>query len=349
MSSNLSPDHVEAVFKCLLGRSPDGPIDPFLAMPTLDDLIQAVASMPEAVIRQRSGTLWNYDARFDALDVMRRHADPAPEPVAGRIVNYLGVSINPAVYPPLLAGREGTIEPLPLPANWHADIAEFAAALRAVDLATGRFRMLEMGCGWGCWILNTGVAARRKGLDVRLSGLEGDTGYVELANAGCLENGFAASQIDIRNAVAGPRSGVALFPRQEIGERAYGLQPIFHPTPAQVEEARSPDSRFRALDVLTISSLAGDGVLDLVHIDIQGGEADLVESCIEDFESKVAYTVIGTHSREIEGRLISTFLPRGWKLEVERPAIFSYEADGGRTLRIDGVQGWRNPRLRPDT
>jgi hypothetical protein len=40
------------------------------------------------------------------------------------------------------------VEPIPIPANWHADIAEWAAALRAVDLARGSFTMAELGCGW---------------------------------------------------------------------------------------------------------------------------------------------------------------------------------------------------------
>jgi hypothetical protein len=32
--------------------------------------------------------------------------------------------------------------------------------------------------------------------------------------------------------------------------------------------------------------------------------------------------VIGTHSKQIEGRLYDTLLSAGWKLQMERAAIF---------------------------
>ena len=81
----------------------------------------------------------------------------------GYVTNFLGVRIDPAFAPEALAGKAGTVEPVPIPANWHADIAEWAAALRAVELAGDTFRMIELGCGWGCWMNNTGAAARRAG------------------------------------------------------------------------------------------------------------------------------------------------------------------------------------------
>jgi len=57
----------------------------------------------------------------------------------------------------------------------------------------------------------------------------------------------------------------------------------------------------------------------------------------------VRYIVVGTHSRYIEGTLEKLFLNNGWLLEVDRPAISSLE-NGVQTLRVDGVQGWRNKR-----
>ena len=45
--------------------------------------------------------------------------------------------------------------------------------------------------------------------------------------------------------------------------------------------------------------------IDLLHLDIQGGEANLVRDCIRSLEAKVTDLVIGTHSRTIEGRLFA--------------------------------------------
>ena len=86
--------------------------------------------------------------------------------------------------------------------------------------------------------------------------------------------------------------------------------------------------------------------IDLLHIDIQGGEADLIVGCLPIISEKVVYVLVGTHSRQIEGRIMETLFQVGWKLEIERPAIFSLEA-GLPQITVDGVQGWRNPNLSP--
>jgi hypothetical protein len=88
--------------------------------------------------------------------------------------------------------------------------------------------------------------------------------------------------------------------------------------------------------------------IDLLHVDIQGGEADLVAGSLGVLADKVAYIVIGTHSRQIEGRLMDTLLGAGWTLEIERSAIL-VPGPSGPVVSVDGVQGWRNPRLLPAT
>jgi hypothetical protein len=100
--------------------------------------------------------------------------------------------------------------------------------------------------------------------------------------------------------------------------------------------------------MITLSDVIGHhSRLDLLHLDIQGGEADLVESCLSVLDQHVAYLVIGTHSREIEGRLFAILLGSRWRLEIERPAIIALDSDRPSTT-VDGVQGWRNLDLVPD-
>ena len=61
-------------------------------------------------------------------------------------------------------------------------------------------------------------------------------------------------------------------------------------------------------------------------------------ACLPVCVEKVAYLLVGTHSRQIEGRIMDTLLPAGWVLEIERPAIFSLDS-GAPEIRVDGVQG----------
>jgi len=117
---------------------------------------------------------WHYASTFDAQEVMHRHAVANPRPREGLLVNFLDVAIEPEVLPTVPTPLAGLVEGVPIPANWHADIAEWGAALRAVDLAGPRFTMIELGCGWGCWVNNMRAAARATGRDGRVSGVGGD-------------------------------------------------------------------------------------------------------------------------------------------------------------------------------
>jgi hypothetical protein len=102
-----------------------------------------------------------------------------------------------------------------------------------------------------------------------------------------------------------------------------------------------------ALRMISLRELVADAArIDLLHVDIQGGEYDLVAGSLPVLKERVAYIVIGTHSRQIEGQLMAVLLREGWILEMERPALLSVGASPAVT--VDGVQGWRNPWLSPD-
>lgn len=345
--STVSAEQVDAVFQSLLGRHPESEatVRHYQNLGDLGRVIDTVAGSVEAQARKKESPLWHYNSQIDALSIIKSHANPHRHAVQGRLVNFVGTIIDPAVYPPLLRGRENQIEDVPIPSNWHADIAEFAAALRAVDLAKETFRVLELGCGWGCWLLITGVAARTRGLKVDLIGAEGDAGHVAFAERGCAENGFSPDQYRILRGIVGAKPGQALFPKQEHAGESWGLEPVFD---ASEDEAKAAavSGKFDVLPVLTLDSLTGDGkAIDLLHIDIQGGEAAFIESCLPALTKLVRYIVIGTHSREIEGQIMSNLRAPDWVLEIERPAIVQLTAGGGRTTMIDGVQGWRNALL----
>ena len=296
-------------------------------------------------LRHRSSSPFeHYHACFDAEAIMHRHAARDLKPRAGYLTNFLGVAIDPKFFPSILDGQAGQVEPIPIPANWHADIAEWAAALRAVELARDRFTMIELGCGWGCWMNNTGVAARRAGLPVELIGIEGDEGHIGYAREATAANGFEPACVTLHHGVAAAHAGHALFPRQSQAGVAWGLKPVFHATPEQVEAARQSGSHDE-LPMIPLETLIGAHArIDLLHIDIQGGEADLIADCLELLAAKVAYILVGTHSRQIEGRIAGMLLEGGWILEIERPAILSLAATYP-VVTVDGVQGWRNPAL----
>jgi FkbM family methyltransferase len=289
---------------------------------------------------------FHYNCNFDAQQVMRAHAVSDLQPSHKYLTNFLGVLIDPKFFPEILQGKEGEVEPIPIPANWHADIAEWAGALRAVDLSRKTFTVVELGCGWGCWLNNTGVAARRLGREIRLIGIEGDSGHIQFAREACTANGFLESQVTLFHGIASAKDGTALFPTQQQSGKNWGLEPIFNPSLLEVARAKL-SGKFEQLPMISLERASSHSSrIDLLHIDIQGSEANLIRDCLGFLNNKVAYVVVGTHSREIEGEIFACMRGAGWKLEIERPAILSLP-NGVPQISVDGVQGWRNSRLLP--
>ena len=291
---------------------------------------------------------YHYHTTFDPEQIIRKFEVVDRQGQPGFYTNFLGVRTALAYLPAFLAPTDGQAEALPIPANWHADIAEWGAALRAVELAKDKFTIIELGCGWGCWMNNTGMAARLSGLEVHLIGVEGDEAHLDSARATCALNGFSPDQLSLHRGIAAAVPGIALFPRVTNGAEQWGLAPVFGASEEQRQEAIQ-SGHFDELPMIRLDDIAAEHErIDLLHIDIQGGEVDLIGGSLALVNKKVAYLLVGTHSRQIDGLFLDMMLKAGWKLEIERPTIFSIDANGQPVVTVDGVQGWRNPRLLPE-
>lgn len=354
-SPAITPEAIEWAYRLFLDREPESAevVEAKLrVLRSTEDVRREFTSSEE--YRQKSGgagtppqsPFFHYASAFDAEAVMRRHAAQRLEPRPGYLTNFLGVRIDPKFFPTILGSRSGQVEPIPIPANWHADIAEWGSALRAVDLSTGAFTMIELGCGWGCWMNNCGVAAKAAGLRVHLIGIEGDPGHLAFARESLETNGFEPGEYTLHHGIAGARRGIALFPRQDVPGANWGSEPILGATESERAAALASGTHDELPMIPLSDIMAPHERIDLLHIDIQGGEADLVDDCMDAVNERVAYLVIGTHSKQIEGRLYSSLLAAGWRLEMERAAIFEI-ADGKPQVVVDGVQAWRNPALLP--
>ncbi|SDI70263.1 class I SAM-dependent methyltransferase [Alloyangia pacifica] len=287
--------------------------------------------------------LYHYSCEFDAVGLIRSFARDDLEPTPGASTNFLGVKVPVKVFPPVLTALEGKLEGPPDPGNWHADIAEWAAALLSVVRARGSYRIVEIGCGWGCWLVNMGTAARARGLDVALIGIEGDAGHLSRAAEVLQMNGFTPGDYRLHHGIAGPRAGKAIFPDSKSETTGWGGEAIFFPDAATLARARR-DPDVQVLDCMPLKALSDGAVIDLLHIDIQGAEVDFVTGSMADISSHVRRVLIGTHSRIIEGQLSAHFLEAGWIMEMERPALMPLHA-GRPHIAIDGVQLWRNPDM----
>lgn len=347
----LSRDTVKLAYRLFLNRDPvEGELQHMLKACSSEAALRRVflgsAEFLAQVPARRtaaSGPLTFY-CEFDAEGLVDGFSRTRQVPESGLVTNFLGMRVRPSVYPVLLEKLAGTVEPRPNPTNWHADIAEWASALRSVEQARGRYRIVELGCGWGCWISNMGVAARSRGLKVDLIGVEGDSNHLANARETLTINGFAPDEYRLVHGIAGPKPGKAIFPDPDAGDAHWGGEPEFYPDATRLAEAQGTRG-LQVLDCHTLDDLGAGGVIDLLHIDIQGGEAAYVTGNAEAMSRLVRRVLIGTHSREIEGALFAHFRAQGWLLEMERPAV-APPRGGQPFIQIDGVQLWHNPALK---
>ena len=190
------------------------------------------------------------------------------------------------------------------------------------------------------------VAARNKGFDYELIGVEGDPHHIDFAKETCQLNGISSKNLELHHGIAAATNGVALFPKQTVIGKNWGLEPIFSASQQQQEEAVH-SGKYTALPMLSLQDVIGThNTIDLLHLDIQGGERNLIENSLTTLSEKVAYMFVATHSRRNEKSIKSVLRNQHWKLEIERPAIYKMRITGPR-LKIDGVQGWRNTQLLP--
>ncbi len=339
----ITDDDVRNVYRGVLGREPESAtaIAAHRAnCSNVPDLIRAFLQSPEYTHRLRPDS----DSLYDGInagdeDVLRRHL-VVSQPEDGFVKNFVGVRtrVSHASAFASLNGQCFNAVPTQMH-DYHAEPIEFIGTLRAIEAGAGPFVGVELGAGWGSWAVTSGFVAARMGrTPIRLYAVEGNDRKIANIRTHMADNGFDPDAHVQVSAVVGARDGYALFPITEATE-GWGSEAIF----TESDEDRPGYERVRSISLDTL--LKDEALVDFVHFDIQGAEAEAVAAAIDTLTAKVRYLVIGTHGRAIEGRLIETLRPRGWILENEQPSRSKQGRDGRDVLMGDGTQVWRNPAI----
>jgi hypothetical protein len=97
---------------------------------------------------------------------------------------------------------------------------------------------------------------------------------------------------------------------------------------------------------ISLETLLADlPVVDIMHCDIQGMEAEVFRAGQAVVDARVRRVVIGTHSRKVESELLDIFTGLHWVLEAETVCKFVQSETAALCLTVDGTQVWRNPRF----
>jgi hypothetical protein len=256
--AGLSRDDVVSIFSVLLGRPPkhEGGIAGLLSLNSRDAVVAAVCASDE--FKKKYGerlypfNLENNDKEFRdqraAVFEQFRHYTGAGSP--GYVINFLGVRTR-TEFSKSLASFGGKVTPPPFNGDFYADGFEWMGFLKSVLGAGDRFRLLELGAGWGPWMASGVVAAQSRGIrDIRVYGVEADKRHVEFIARHQQDNGVAQDQYETIWGLVGQRSGIATFPVAADAASDYGQRVL---TSAEVSFYGNRFSRFEEILMVGIS------------------------------------------------------------------------------------------------
>jgi FkbM family methyltransferase len=267
----------------------------------------------------------------------------------GFVVDFLGVRHRLSALWPEARQLDAQVLGKPVPSDFHAETVEWIGMLKSVAAARDRWVVMELGAGYGTWVVGSGVAARRRGIEAfKLYGVEADPQHCASMRQHLIDNGFDPEAHRVIQAAVGAEAGQARWPK--IADSSLNVGWSLRPM-----QRGEGDYMGRAFEetidvtVLALGDLVGlEPVWDLIHIDVQGQEVALVNSCLDLLNERARWMIVGTHSRKIDGDLIEILTRAGWALEHEKPTRFTFQ-QGAPSLeamtRHDGTQVWHNPRL----
>jgi FkbM family methyltransferase len=231
---------------------------------------------------------------------------------------------------------------------------EWIALLCAVTAADVPFVMVDLGSGWGRWLLRAARACRQLDNDFRLVGVEPEPRHFDWMQTTFRDNDIDSDRHHLIQAAVGANSGEAPFvagdSREWYGQSLLRTDQMNWALDRVAVSDQAPKGaleeaiEIRTVRILTLAELLGDlpGV-HLLNMDIQNAEADVIEAAATAIDAQVELVHISTHSVAVEDRLRSVFSGLGWV------KIFDFECQGQRQTPygemgfVDGVQTWVNP------
>jgi FkbM family methyltransferase len=280
------------------------------------------------------------------VELFRRFASPS-YPIPGKITDFMGIRTSTEFHPWAPHCDNVVMTEVPIPDDGlRAEAIEYFAFFDALQRSNSdSFAMAEIGSSYAPWTCAAAVCARRLGkTSIRLTAVEASSYLFSLIPQHLRENDIDPESIRLINGAAAAERTTLYFPK------------ITSPADngSQTSES-SVDKDYRDLQVESeevqaypLTDLLPEGLVDLVHVDVQGHEHGVLRSARDTLNERVRAVFVGTHARAIEGQLLELFKEMGWHLHRERPTRFQFmpeHEDLVAWTTRDGGQYWRNPSL----
>lgn len=249
--------------------------------------------------------------------------------VVTRIEFYEGF---PGVDPDLYREGKHAVAQLPGVDEEYFEILDLVDATRS---AQGRFVMVELGAGFGRWLVRAAKLLERfNPMPLHLVAVEAEPTHFAWIADHFRDNGLDPDAHVLVQQAVSDHDGEVTFAvgnpggwyGQAIVEQSYrGSRSV-------------PCGRLAPL-------LAPYERVDLIDMDVQGEEARIVADAIGVLDDKVRFVHIGTHSAAVEESIARIFRERGWTAVWEFPCGRTVDTPFGPVTFGDGVYSYRNPRF----
>jgi FkbM family methyltransferase len=235
--------------------------------------------------------------------------------------------------------RGGTISVGYPPLN--REYLEWIALMAAVVSAQSHFTMVEVGAGWGRWLVAAAKLASARGIPFTLGGIEADPDHFRWMRQAFLDNKLdPANHMLISEAVA-PEQGKALFLRHKHAELNYG-QHLVDRTEMKFWKSQ-PGWAVVEVQAQTLSQVLSrlDGI-DLLSVDVSGSELEILRSCLPELE-KVRVLQLSINSVKADQELTRLLKKQGWLNKFHYPMQQESLTPYGTVEFAEGLQTWLNP------
>lgn len=224
----------------------------------------------------------------------------------------------------------------------NEEFFEWVDLYEAIDGANGSFCMVEVGAGYGRWLVAAACAVRRhRPMPIKLVGIEAEGAHFTMMGQHFRDNGLdpsdhwlikAACNGDGRDVYFAVGASTEWFGQAIVSE--------------SFKMAQFPEARSIKMQAITLQEILGElSHVDLMILDVQGTEAELVEAAIIPMTEKVRRLHIGTHGHDLEERIRIALRQAGWRCCNDFPCQSTVETNYGQINFGDGLQTWINLAL----
>jgi FkbM family methyltransferase len=291
----------------------------------------------------------------------------------GMVVDFLGIKTRHefmASMPKAQVLKEDHV-PYASPGNvtfpdFDDEYFEWIDVLQAAQGARESFTMIELGAGFGRWLVRAVTALRMMNpLPFKLVGVEAEPTHFEWMKMHFLDNGIKPEDQELIRAAVSDSARPVYFhignPAGWYGQAIDNRRPtVFEILCGRLFPRLFQFQQFRrftgaqtptAMGVVTVPAITLSKILarhhrvDCIDLDLQGSELLVIQEAIEPLNAKVKRIHIGTHSADIEAGLRDLFTESRWDLVNDYRCLSLNATPYGEILFQDGVQTWTNPAL----